>query len=205
MTTPTVAPLDSPPPSRPASPTRRRFTVVEYYAMAEAGILAPDERVELLDGDVIRMAAVLDWHAFVVDWLNENLMLPLQGRAQVRIQNPTRLNDYSEPEPDVMLLRRRDDFYRSGHPAPADVLLLIEVSDSSLSFDRGQKLTRYAAAGIPEAWIVNRPDRRIESYADPTGDAYATVRYYEPGESISPQAFPDVVLQVDQIIPPETD
>ena len=211
MTTPTVAapaPPTSPPdsPPRPAAqPTRRRFTVAEYYAMAEAGILAPDERVELLDGDVILMAAVLDWHAFVVDWLNENLMLPLQGRAQVRIQNPTRLNDYSEPEPDVMLLRRRDDFYRSGHPAPADVLLLIEVSDSSLSFDRGQKLTRYAAAGIPEAWIVNRPDRRIESYADPTGNEYATVRYYEPGESISPQAFPDIALEVDHIVPPETD
>ena len=203
--TPPAAPPAPATPARPAQPGRRRFTVAEYYAMAEAGILAPDERVELLDGDVILMAAVLDWHAFVVDWLNENLMLPLQGRAQVRIQNPTRLNDYSEPEPDVMLLRRRDDFYRSGHPAPADVLLLIEVSDSSLSFDRGQKLTRYAAAGIPEAWIVNRPDRRIESYADPSGDAYATVRYYEPGESIAPRAFPDVVLQVDQIIPPETD
>ncbi len=212
MTTPTVAaPIrpattpDSATQSRPAAPTRRRFTVAEYYAMAEAGIFSPEERVELLDGDVIVMAAVLDWHAFVVDWLNENLMLPLQGRAQVRIQNPTRLNDYSEPEPDVMLLRRRDDFYRSGHPAPADVLLLIEVSDSSLPFDCNQKLPRYAAAGIPEVWIVNRPDRRIESYADPAGDEYATVRHYDPGESIAPRAFPDIVLQVDQIIPPETD
>ena len=212
MTTPTAAapappfsPGDSPPSSRPAAPTRRRFTVSEYYAMGEAGILAPDERVELLDGDVILMAAVLDWHAFVVDWLNENLMLPLQGRAQVRIQNPTRLSDYSEPEPDVMLLRRRDDFYRSGHPAPADVLLLIEVSDSSLTFDRNRKLPRYAAAGIPETWIVNRPDRRIESYSDPIGDEYATVQHYGAGESIAPRAFPDVVLQVDRIIPPEAD
>ena len=212
MTTSTVAaPVrpaatpDSPPSSPPAAPTRRRFTVAEYYAMAEAGILAHDERVELLDGDVIVMAAVLDWHAFVVDWLTENFILSLQGRAQVRIQNPTRLNDYSEPEPDVMLLRRRDDFYRTGHPAPADVLLLVEVSDSSVSFDRNRKLPRYAAAGIPEVWIVNRPDRRIESYADPTGDEYATVRHYGAGESIAPSAFPDIVLQVDQIIPPETD
>ena len=210
MTTPTVAapappPAVSTPPSRPAAPNRRRFTVAEYYAMAEAGVLHPEERVELLDGDVIVMAAVLDWHAFVVDWINENFILRLQGRAQVRIQNPTRLNDYSEPEPDVMLLRRRDDFYRSGHPAPADVLLLIEVSDSSLSFDRNQKLPRYAAAGIPEVWIVNRPDQRIESYADPTGDEYATVRHYGPGESIAPQAFPDIVLEVDRIIPAETE
>ena len=209
MTMPTVAepapPVESAAPATPSQqpdvPTRRRFTVAEYYAMAEAGVLAYDERVELLDGDVILMAAVLDWHAFVVDWLNENFVLSLQGRAQVRIQNPTRLNDYSEPEPDVMLLRRREDFYRSGHPAPADVLLLVEVSDASLSFDRNRKLPRYAAAGIPEVWIVNRPDRRIEFYADPAGDEYATVRYYGAGESISPQAFPDVVLQVDQIIP----
>ena len=182
------------------APTRRRFTVAEYYAMADAGILAHDERVELLDGDVILMAAVLDWHAFVVDWLNENFVLSLQGRAQVRIQNPTRLDDYSEPGPDVMLLRRRDDFYRSGHPAPPDVLLLIEVSDSSLSFDYNQKLPRYAAAGIPEVWIVNRPDRRIESYSSPAGDEYANVRYAGAGETIAPQAFPDIVLEVDRII-----
>ena len=98
------------------------------------------------------------------------------------------------------LLRRRDDFYRSGHPTPADVLLLIEVSDSSLSFDRSQKLPRYAAAGIPEVWIVNRPDGRIESYMDPVNDAYATVQHYGPGESIAPQAFPDIVLEVTRII-----
>ena len=211
MTTPTItAPAPSAAPAEslappeeiatPAAPTRRRFTVAEYYAMAEAGVFHPEERVELLDGDVIVMAAVLDWHAFVVDWLNENFVLALPGRAQVRIQNPTRLNDYSEPEPDVMLLRRRDDFYRSGHPTSADVLLLIEVSDSSLAFDRNQKLPRYAAASIPEVWIVNRPGRRIESYSDPAGDEYATVRYYGPDESIAPLAFPDVTLEVDRII-----
>ena len=202
MTTPTVA--TSPPSASPAepqaAPTRRRFTVAESYATTEAGILAHDERVELLDGDVILMASVLDWHAFVVDWLNENFVLSLQGRAQVRIQNPTRLNEYSEPEPDVMLLRRREDFYRSGHPAPADVLLLIEVSDSTLSFYRNQKLPRYARAGIPEVWIVNRPDRCIESYSDPSGDEYATVQRYDPGESIAPQTFPDIVLEVNRII-----
>ncbi|MYC31706.1 MAG: Uma2 family endonuclease [Chloroflexi bacterium] len=211
MTTPTVAapppsvaPPDSPPSSRPAAPTRRRFTVAEYYAMAEAGILAPDERVELLDGDVIVMPPIGDWHASRVKRLN-NFMLPsLQGRAIVSVQDPTRLDDASEPEPDVMLLRWRDDFYEGGHPGPADVLLLIEVSDTTVDYDRGVKLAAYAAAGIPEVWIVNRPDRRIESYADPAGDEYTTVRHYGPGETISPQAFPDAVLQVDQIIPPET-
>ena len=207
MTTPTVAalvpaapPADPATPSRPAAPTRRRFTVAEYYAMAEAGILAPDERVELLDGDVIAMPPIGDWHASRAILFTNTFPPQLQGRAIVSIQNPVRLNDGSEPQPDVMLLRWRDDFYRDGHPAPADVLLLIEVSDSSVDFDRNEKLSAYAAAVIPEVWIVNRPDHRIESYADPAGDEYATVRHYGDGESIAPEAFPDIALQVDQII-----
>ena len=210
MTTPTVAaPVrpaatpDSPAPSRPAAPTRRRFTVAEYYAMAEAGILASDERVELLNGDVIAMPPIGNWHASNVDLFTNTFPAQLYGHAIVRVQNPVRLDDNSEPQPDVMLLQWRDDFYRDGHPGPDDVLLLIEVSDSSVDFDRTAKLSAYAEAGIPEVWIVNRPDRRIESYADPAGDEYATVRHYDPGESIAPQAFPDIVLEVDRIIPAE--
>ena len=211
MTTPTVAapppsvaPPDSPPSSRPAAPTRRRFTVAEYYVMADAGILAPDERVELLDGEIIVMPPINEWHTARVNLFTNSFPPQLQGRAVVSVQNPTRLDDASEPQPDVMLLQWRDDFYGGRHPGPADVLLLIEVSDTTVDYDRGAKLAAYAAAGIPEVWIASRRDRRIESYADPAGDEYATVRYYEPGESISPQAFPDVVLQVDQIIPSET-
>ena len=206
MTTPpAVAPAPPAAPPTPAQPSRRRFTVAEYYAMADAGILAPDERVELLDGDVIVMPPIGNWHASNVDLFTNTFPAQLYGRAVVRVQNPVRLDGNSQPQPDVMLLRWRDDFYRDGHPGPADVLLLIEVSDSSVDFDRNEKLSAYAAAGIPEAWIVNRPDRRIESYSDPDGDQYTTVRYYGAGESISPRAFPDIVLQVDQIIPPETD
>ena len=213
MTMPTITapapPVESAAPATPSQqpdvPTRRRFTVAEYYAMAEAGVLAYDERVELLDGDVIAMPPINEWHASNVDLFTNTFPAQLYGHAVVRVQNPVRLDDNSEPQPDVMLLSWRDDFYRDGHPGPDDVLLLIEVSDSSVDFDRNEKLSAYAAAGIPEVWIVNRPDRRIESYADPAGDEYATVRHYGAGESISPQAFPDVVLQVDQIIPPETD
>ncbi len=210
MTTPTVAapvrPAATPDAiasSRPAVPARRRFTVAEYYAMAEAGILSPDERVELLDGDVIAMPPIGDWHASRVKRLNNFMLPPLQGRAIVSVQDPTRLDDASEPQPDVMLLRWRDDFYEGGHPGPADVLLLIEVSDTTVDYDRSAKLAAYASAGIPEVWIVNRPDHRIESYADPSGDEYATVRHYGAGESIAPQAFPDVMLEVDRIIPAE--
>ena len=205
MTTPTVAPPPPAAPPAPPPPSRRRFTVAEYYAMADAGILAPDERVELLDGDVIAMPPINEWHASRVGRFTNTLPAQLQGQAIVWIQNPVHLDDNSEPEPDVMLLRWRDDFYESEHPGPADVLLLIEVSDTTVDYDRGAKLSAYAAAGIPEVWIASRRDRRIESYADPTGDAYATVRHYGVGESIAPQAFPDVILQVDQIIPPEAD
>ena len=212
MTTPTItAPAPSaataetlappePTAATAAGPARRRFTVAEYYAMAEAGVLAYDERVELLDGDVIAMPPIGDWHASRVKRLNNSMLTPVRGRAIVSVQDPVRLGDNSEPEPDVMLLRWRDDFYEGGHPGPADVLLLIEVSDTTVDYDRNEKLSAYAAAGIPEVWIASRQDRRIESYADPAGDEYATVRHYGAGERIAPRAFPDVMLDVDRII-----
>lgn len=197
MTTTTTA-LAAPPAE--STPTRRRFTVAEYYAMADAGILSENDRVELLDGDLIVMPPINDWHASKVDLINNTMLPPLQGRAIVRVQNPTRLDNSSEPQPDVMLLRWRDDFYEGGHPGPVDVLLLIEVSDTTLSYDRNAKLVAYARSGVPEVWIVNRRDRRIEAYTEPSGNAYASVRYAAPGESIAPQAFPDVVLDVARVI-----
>ncbi|MDE2785340.1 MAG: Uma2 family endonuclease [Chloroflexota bacterium] len=196
MTTTTAA---SAPPTISA-PARRRFTVAEYYAMAYAGILSENDRVELLAGDLIVMPPIGDWHAARVN-LFTNLLPPrLEGRAIVSIQNPTRLDNASEPQPDVLLLQWRDDFYGSGHPGPADVLLLIEVSDTALDFDRNVKLPLYALAGIPEVWIVNRPSRCIEAYTEPSGNEYATVRYFGPGETVAPQAFPDITLAVDRII-----
>ena len=183
------------------APTRRRFTVAEYYAMADAGILGENDRVELLEGDLIVMPPIGDWHAASVD-LFTNLLPPrLQGQAIVRVQNPTRLNKRSEPQPDVMLLRWRDDFYQGGHPGPGDVLLLIEVADTSVDYDRGAKLSAYARAGIPEVWIVTRENRRIEAYTEPEGGAYARVRHAGAGARIAPQAFPDVVLDVDRVVP----
>ena len=185
--------------SAPA-PTRRRFTVAEYYTMADVGILDENDRIELLDGDLIVMPPIGDWHAASVDRFTNLLPPRLQGRAIVRVQNPTRLNDNSEPQPDIMLLRWRDDFYQGGHPGPADVLLLIEVSDTSVDYDRSAKLSEYARAGIPEVWIATRQDSRIEAYTEPTEGEYSTVRYAFPGESIAPQAFPEVVLEVDRLI-----
>ena len=160
--------------------------------MAEAGILSENDRVELLDGDLIVMPPIGDWHAASVKLFANTLPPVLQGRAMVAVQDPVRLDEYSEPQPDFMLLVWRDDFYRSGHPGPGDVLLLIEVADSSAQFDRTAKLAAYARAGIPEVWIVARPERRIEAYTEPAGGSYATVRSFSPGESVAPQAFPDI-------------
>ena len=183
------------------TPTRRRFTVAEYYAMADAGIINKNDRVELLDGDIIRMPPIGNWHAANVDQIAYLLIPSLRGKANVRIQGPTRLNDESEPQPDVMLLRWRDDFYRGGHPRSSDILLLIEVSDTTLDYDRNTKLSAYARAGIPEVWIVSREDRRIESYTEPSEGTYAKVRYACPSEMIAPQAFPDVALEVGRFFP----
>ena len=188
-------------PPAAAAPTRRRFTVAEYYAMADAGILSENDRVELLDGDFIVMPPVGNWHAFSVNSIVA--IFPstlLEDRAILSVQNPVRLDNYNEPQPDAMLLRWRDDFYRNGHPAPGDVLLLIEVADSTVEFDRTVKLPAYARAGIPELWIAARPERRIEAYTEPAGNEYATVRYFGPGETVAPQAFPDITLAVNRII-----
>ncbi len=188
-------------PAAAAVPARRRFTVAEYYSMADAGILSENDRVELLDGDLIVMPPIGNWHAFSVNSIV--VVFPstlLENRAILSVQNPVRLDNYNEPQPDIMLLQWRDDFYRNGHPAPGDVLLLIEAADSSVEFDRTVKLQAYARAGIPEVWIVSRPELRIEAYTEPAGNEYTTVRYFGPSETVAPQAFPNITLAVDRII-----
>lgn len=175
--------------------------MAEYYAMADAGILTENDRVELLDGEIVLMTPTGNRHQSSVDGHGEMFTLRLQGRANVRVQGPVRLDDDNEPEPDVMLLRRRDDYYATGHPGPDDVLLLIEVADSTLDFDRNEKLPLYAHADIPEVWIANLQDRRVESYTDPTEDGYATVRYFGVGSAVAPLSFLDIALEVARIVP----
>jgi Uma2 family endonuclease len=180
--------------------TRWKFTVDEYYRMAEAGILRPDDRVELLDGDVIVMSPIGSPHASVTDRLKEALFAAMAGRAIVRAGNPVRIHNRSEPQPDFSLLRRRDDFYKSGHPTPADVFLAIEVMDTSAAYDRGPKLTAYARAGLPEVWLVDLGAGRIEVYRHPSGEAYDEKHTVGRGQSLAPGAFPDAVLAVDAIL-----
>ena len=194
MTTATLAPSPSLSPQA-AAPSRRRFTVAEYCALAEAGILAECERVELLDGEVIVMPPIGPPHEDGTDRLNRLLTYRLFDHAWVRVQGSVRLDDYSLPEPDIAVLRLRDDYHRR-RPTPADVYLIIEVADSSLEFDRGVKLLRYAAAGIPEVWIVNLRARQVEAWADPADGVYQCRRVVPANGSISPRAFPEVSLAV---------
>jgi Uma2 family endonuclease len=181
-----------------ALPARWRFTVDDYEGMIESGILDENDRVELIDGEIIEMAAVGGQHAACVNDLAEWFILRLQGRAIISIQNPVRLRPRSEPEPDIMLLRPRGDRYRQGLPGPEDVLLIIEVSDSTLHFDRGTKLPLYAAAGIPEVWIVDLERRRVLVHRQPDGDLYREAVVVDDG-SLSPLAFPDATLRLDEI------
>ena len=202
MTTTALAPASAPEvsPARPERPPQlRRFTVDEYCAMADAGILCEDERVELLDGEIIVMPPIGEPHEDSTDILNSDLSHLLRGRARVRVQNSVRLDDYGLPQPDIAVVRLRDDYNRR-RPAPEDVLLLIEVADTSLEFDREVKLARYAAAGIPEVWIVNLRARQVEGYSDPVDGSYRSRRVVTAEGSISPLAFPDVSLAVGDFL-----
>jgi Uma2 family endonuclease len=180
--------------SVPPAPRRRPITADEYHRMADAGILGPEERVELLDGVIVQMSPINAPHNATV-WRLIDVFAPrLHGRAVVSAQGSFRLSQFSEPEPDIAIFRYRDDFYRGAHPRPEDVLLIIEVSDTSLRYDRDDKLPRYAAAGIPEAWIADVQRNRLTVHRDPTPDGYRQVVTLTRRATISPLAFPDLVL-----------
>jgi len=183
-----------------SSVTRRRFTTAEYHAMAEAGVLAEDERVELIAGEIVRMTPIGSQHAGCVKGLNRRLSRVLGDRATIAVQDPIVLDDASEPEPDVAVLRFREDDYRSLHPKSGDVLFLIEVADTSVDYDRNVKLPLYAQAGIPEAWLVRLPGACIEIHRSPAATGYQEMRTLHPGDRVSPLAFPDLELTVAAIL-----
>jgi Uma2 family endonuclease len=180
--------------------SRRLFTVDEYHQMAQAGILTEDDRVELLEGEIIQMAAIGSRHAACVDRLNHLFSRYVAGRAIVRVQSPIHLSEISEPQPDLALLRLRPDFYAAAHPGPQDILLVIEVADTSVGYDQEAKLPRYAQTSIAEAWIVNIPEDRLEVYRQPTFEGYQEVVHLGRGEHLTPVAFPDLSLAVDTIL-----
>ncbi len=181
-------------------PTRRRFTVDEYFALAEAGILHEDERVELIDGEVIVMAPKGEPHRQSVNWLGRLLIPALGRRAMVQVQMTIVLNDDTAPEPDIAVISFRsiNDLVTV---TPEEIYFLVEVADSSLEFDRNTKLPRYAAAGIPEVWIANLVNRQVEVHTGPVDGAYRNVLIVHAGATISPRAFPDVTLAVSDFLP----
>jgi len=177
-------------------PARRRLDVGAYYKMAEAGILTPNDRVELIDGEIFDMVPIGSAHAGKTVRLNRLFArAAADGLALVSIQSPLRLDAYNEPEPDVMLLKPRADDYQGRHPNAADVLLLVEVSETSLAFDRGTKLPLYAKFGVPEVWIVDLRGAAIEVYREPAGDAYALKERLTSGP-LTPVLVPGVTIDV---------
>ena len=181
----------------------RLFTGEECRNMVKAGILDRRDRLELIEGKIVVMAPIGEHHHAGTDWLNMLLVTALLGRAMVRVGGSIFLNDHNSPQPDIAVIRLHPitDLVRID---PSEVYFLIEVADSSLRYDSGPKLARYAAAGIPEVWIANLRIREVTVYADPSGSTYATATTYRPGDSISPRAFPDIALAVNDFMPPAT-
>jgi Uma2 family endonuclease len=182
--------------------SRRRFTVDEYERMAEAGILGEDDRVELLEGEIVEMAPIEPVHAGCVNRLNHLLMSRLGDRAVVSVQNPIRLSLHSEPQPDVVLLRARDDFYSAGHAGPGDVLLAVEVCWATAAYDGLVKLPLYARAGVAQAWLVDLDGGAVEAYrlAAPGAGAYGEPEVARGDDTVVIDAFPDVPLAASEIL-----
>lgn len=176
---------------------RRRWTVSDYHRMGEVGILTEDDRIELIEGGVIDMPPIGSQHADRVDQIAELLILRSSGKYRIRVQNPVRIGDYSEPEPDIAVVRRGS--YADEHPVPADVRLLIEVADTTLTYDREVKIPLYARAGIPEVWLLDLQKRWVTVYREPSADGYRQMRRPLSSETLSPQQAPELVVRIDEL------
>lgn len=177
-----------------------RFTAADYHRMGEAGIFHEDDRVELIEGVILRMSPIGDRHAGRVIFLNRLFSLRLGERAFVSVQNAVRLSERSEPEPDLVIMRPPSDVQAVRAPRPEDVLLLIEVSDTTLAFDRDTKVPLYAASGIPEVWLLDLQGDRLRVYREPYEGEYRSITVLTRGDSITPLAFADLTLSVSEIL-----
>jgi len=185
---------------RPQAPTRRRLDVDAYYRMAEAGILPAGCRVELIDGDIIDMVPIGSPHAgHTISLVRAFARAAADDLVSLTVQTPLRLDRYNEPQPDLVLLRRRPDNYKSRHPSAADVLLLVEVSDSSLAYDRSTKLGLYARFGVPEVWIVDIPGAAVEAHRNPRAGVYADSERLASGRQ-APALVPGVSVDVTALL-----
>ena len=187
--------------------TAKRFSIAEYHRLGELGFFAPDDRVELIRGEIIKMPAKGRFHSVCNSLLVEELILLLTRRARVRAQEPIILSTTdSEPEPDVVIARNRSDNYLASHPEPADILLVIEVSDSTLKYDQRTKLSLYAEAGIANYWIFNLVDNQLEMHSEPYQKRqgnfnYRSQRVLLPNETVAIPGFPDLSLDLSLVFP----
>ncbi|MBC7901669.1 MAG: Uma2 family endonuclease [Saprospiraceae bacterium] len=180
-------------------PKRLRFSVDDYYKMIDLGILDSREKAEIIDGELIKKMTIGDKHALTVDLLTTFFIKNLPDNVRVRGQNPLRLGDYDEPEPDIVLadLTKYDG---KRHPRPAETILVVEVSDSTLKFDRETKIPLYAEAGIPEVWIVNLQNKIIEVYQQPSVGIYQFTKIFQLGEAVASSVLPNLALEVDSVL-----
>ena len=179
-------------------PNRHKLDIDDYYRMGDVGILRPEDRVELIDGEIIDMMPTGEGHISVVNRLNRALVLACGDRAIVSVQNPVRLDRFNQPQPDFALLRPRDDFYAAHMPGAADVLLLVEVADSSVRYDQTVKLPLYARFGVPEYWLVNLKTRVLDAYRLADG-SYGEPGRHGPGERLPLAAAPEIAVPLDRL------
>ncbi len=186
--------------SSPAANVRHKLSVSDYYRMGDAGILHEDSRVELIEGELIDMSPIGSHHAGIVTRISHVLNKKISDQAIVSVQNPVRLSDWSEPQPDIMLLKPRSDYYYDSHPKPSDVLVLIEVADSSIDYERKTKLPLYACSGIKESWIIDLNAQRLERYSQPGETGYGHCETLDKTGTISPDGLPDLVIDLSRIL-----
>jgi len=181
-------------------PIPLRFKVDDYYRMIELGMLKDYEKAEIIEGELIRQTPIGNKHAACVEKLNEFLRDKLGKSVSIRNQQPIKVGDYNEPQPDLAVVKRRDDFYGNGKPTGDDCFLLIEVSDSTLDYDRNKKLPLYAEAKIPEFWLVNLQNNTVEVHTEPRESVYSLIRVLRRGETIKSESVPNLEIEVDKIL-----
>ncbi|MGH2453030.1 MAG: Uma2 family endonuclease [bacterium] len=179
---------------------KRRFTVEEYERMGQAGILSEDDRVELIEGEIIEMAPIGPPHSAVATRLNAVFVGAVGTRALVRVAEPLRLGAYSMPQPDLLLAKPREDYYASGHPQAEDIILVVEIAETTLAYDRGIKVPLYARTGVPEVWLVALPEEMVQVFRQPSTEGYRSVTRLKHGDIVHVQALPEVALTAEQIL-----
>lgn len=175
---------------------RRLFTVDEYHRMGEVGIFSVSEHLELIEGEIQIKVPITSRHASCVMRSNATFSNVLGDLAIISVQNPVVLNEFSEPEPDLAILKWRDDFYSQFHPGPPDILLVIEIAETSVAYEREVKLPVYARSGVPEVWLADIAAETVTAHAEPANGVYRNVRTYRRGDSITPLNFPDLWIEV---------